>query len=147
MRKLQMGNLQTINEMYMEDIKSEVSLMQKYSGPDTFYVANIQRHLYEKRRTNRFQTFHWYLSDLAQEISKNMTRDHVVVSHRGIKGQTPTIISIRMAAAPEYVRPLPPPPKSYYEHYLEANPHMKLTPLERRMFDIPNADQTREVVG
>lgn len=133
--------------MYLEDIKSEVALMQKYSGAETFYVPNIQRHLYEKRFTNRFQTVHFYLRDLAQEISKHMTREHVVVSHRGVKGQTPTIVSIRMGPAPDYVRPLPPPPKSYYEHYLEANPHMKLTHLERRMFDIPNADQTREVVG
>lgn len=115
-----MGNLQTINEMYMEDIKSEVSLMQKYSNPDTFYVANIQRHLYEKRFTNRFQTVHWYLHDLAQDISKNMTRDHIVITHRRSKGQIPIIMSIRMSAAPDDLRPLPPPPKSYNELYLEA---------------------------
>lgn len=115
-----MGNLQTINEMYMEDIKSEVSLIQKHSKSETFYIANIQRHLYERRFTNRFQTVHWYLHDLAQEISKNMTRDHIVITHRRSKGQTPIIMSIRMSAAPDYVRPLPPPPKSYHELYLEA---------------------------
>ena len=147
-----MGNKQVkpprINEMYLEDIKQEALRIQTYSsGPQTFDASELQKRVYANRFTNRLQTVHQNLVDFAQSISKNMTREHVVVSHRGIKGQMPAPISIRMGPAPDYVRPLPPPPKSYYEHYLEANPHMKLTPLERRMFDIPNANQTREVVG
>ena len=137
-----------INEMYLEDIGQEALRIQTYSsGPQTFDASELQKRVYANRPTNHLQTVHWNLGDFAQAISKHITREHIVVSHRGIKGQTPAPISIRMGPAPEYVRPLPPPPKSYYEHYLEANPHMKLTPLERRMWDITNADEARKVVG
>ena len=126
----------TINERYLEDIKWEAVYIQQYcSGPKTFDASELQKRVYANRLTNHLQTVHRHLSDFAQAISKNMTREHIVVCHRGIKGQRPAPVSIRMLADSDYVRPLP-SSKSYNELYLDA--------LERRMVDTTNGQQSTQ---
>ena len=116
-----MGNkIGTINDDYVNDIEQLVSEMQKNLQSKTFYASDLQKQLYDMRPTTRLQTLHSTHNELAVAISSKMTRENIVISHRGIKGQTPAPVSIRMSAAADYVHPLPHPPKSYDELYLEA---------------------------